>query len=201
LLVTRAQAFQPDFALTPATAPAVAAICHHLDGLPLAIELAAARIKLLPPPELLKRLGTRFTVLTGGPRDAPARQQTLRNAIAWSHDLLTEEGQALLRRLAVFAGGCTLEAVDAVANPSGDLDTLEGVAALVDESLLRQTDADTEARFTMLETVREFAGERLATSREEGPVRRQHAAYFAGLAQALRHDIDGTDHPSIVTRL
>ena len=143
-------------------AAAVAEICRRLDGLPLAIELAAARIKLLPPQALLARLDERLKLLTGGARDVPARQRTLRDAIAWSHDLLSPHEQALFRRLGVFAGGCTLEAVEAVGNADGELDTLEGMASLIDKSLLRQIEgADDEPRFAMLETIREFGLERL----------------------------------------
>ena len=130
----------------------------------------------------------------GGARDAPARQQTLRDAIAWSHDLLSPHEQTLFRRLAVFAGGCTLEAVEAVANAAGDLDILEGMGSLVDESLLRQAeDAGGEPRYTLLETVREFSLDRLTVSGEERLLRSQHAAYFAGLAESLQPDIDGPE--------
>ena len=147
----------------------------------MAIELAAARIKLLPPQALLERLGERLKVLTSGARDAPARQRTLRDAIAWSHDLLSAQEQTLFRRLAVFAGGCTLEAVEAVGNAEGDLDTLEGMASLVDESLVRQAeDPGGDPRFTMLETVREFGLDRLTVSGEDRLIRTRHAAYFAG---------------------
>jgi predicted ATPase/class 3 adenylate cyclase len=202
LFVERAQAAKPDFALTDDNAAAVAEICRRLDGLPLALELAAARIKLLPPQALLDRLGERLKVLTGGARDAPARQRTLRDAIAWSHDLLSPHEQTLFRRLAVFAGGCTLEAVDVVGNAEGDLDTLEGIASLVDESLLRQAeDLGGNPRFSLLETVREFGLERLAASGEEEQVRRRHAAYFADLAQALRPGSDGPDQVRVLARL
>ena len=143
LFVTRAQAAQPGFALTPANGLAVADICTHLDGLPLAIELAAARIRLLPPGEMLARLERRLPWLTGGPRDAPARHQTLRAAIGWSYDLLAPDEQALFRQLAVFVGGCTLEAVTAVCRPPpgpapGEAGLLAALATLVDKSLLRQ---------------------------------------------------------------
>jgi predicted ATPase len=194
LFAERAQAAKPDFALTDENAAAVVEICRRLDGLPLAIELAAARIKLLPPQALLERLGDHLKVLTGGARDAPARQQTLRDAIAWSHDLLSSHEQTLFRRLAVFAGGCTLETVEAVAIAAGDLDILEGMGSLVDESLLRQAeDAGGEPRYTLLETVREFSLDRLTVSGEERLIRSRHAAYFAGLAESLQPDIDGPE--------
>ena len=129
LFVERARAASAGFALTADNAAAVAAICQRLDGLPLAIELAAARIKLLPPAALLARLEQRLPLLTGGGRDLPARQRTMRDAIAWSYDLLAPEEQALFRRLAVFAGGCTLEAAEAVADPGCTADVLDGVSA------------------------------------------------------------------------
>ena len=202
LFVERAQAATPAFALTEENAAAVTEICRRLDGLPLAIELAAARIKLLPPQALLERLGDRLKLLTGGARDAPARQRTLRDAIAWSHDLLTEEEQTLFRRLAVFAGGCTLEAVEAVANADGNLDTLEGMTSLVDESLLRQIEGpDDEPRFAMLETIREYGLERLEVSREFGTVQERHATYFASVAEALRPHLYGPDQARIIGQL
>jgi predicted ATPase/class 3 adenylate cyclase len=202
LFVERAHAARPDFALTGENAFAVAEICRRLDGLPLAIELAAARIKLLPPQALLDRLGERLKVLTGGARDAPARQRTLRDAIAWSHDLLSPHDQTLFRRLAVFAGGCTLEAVEAVGNADDDLDTLEGMASLVDESLLRQVEQPGgDPRFLMLETVREFGLERLAASGEEGLLRSRHAEYLAGFVEAFRPGIDGPDQVRVIAQL
>jgi predicted ATPase len=179
LFVARAQAVKPDFALTPDNAVAVAEICRRLDGLPLAIELAAARLKVLPPAALLVRLDHRLPLLTGGGRDVPQRQQTMRHAIAWSHDLLPPQEQMLFRRLSVFAGGFTLEAAEAIASEPGEpgLDTLEGVASLLDKSLLRQeAGPGGEPRFTMLETVREFALEQLAASGEDAAIRQRHAS-------------------------
>ena len=184
LFIERAQAVKPDFAVDNENAAAVVEICHRLDGLPLAIELAAARVRMLPPEALLARLEQRLPLLTGGARDAPERQRTLRNTIAWSHDLLREEERALFRRLAVFAGGMTLEAIEAVVNPVGDLDVFGGVERLIEHSLLRQ-DLETgdDPRFTMLETIREFGWERLRESGEVPEMRARHAAYFAALTE------------------
>ena len=186
LFCARARDVRPDFVLTDEAALAVAAICRRLDGLPLALELAAARTKLLPPPALLARLGRRLPLLTGGPRDAPARQQTLRDTIAWSYDLLTEKEQRLFRCLAVFAGGCTLELAEAVCNPAGDLglDLLEGVTSLLEKSMLRQSEGpEGEPRVAMLETIREYALDRLAAHGEEEALRARHAAVFFALAE------------------
>jgi predicted ATPase/DNA-binding CsgD family transcriptional regulator len=193
LFVTRAEAVQPDFALTLDNAVTVAKICRRLDGLPLAIELAAARVKVLPPSALLARLAHRLPLLTGGGRDLPERQQTMRAAIAWSHDLLPDQEQVLFRRLAVFAGGFTLEAAEAVTSGSGDPgnDPFEGVAALVDKSLLRQgAGLGGEPRFFMLETVREFALEQLAGSGEEATIRACHAAWCLALTEVAGRDIE-----------
>jgi predicted ATPase len=186
LFIQRAQAAQADFAVTNATAPAVAEICHRLDGLPLAIELAAARIKLFAPEALLKRLERCLPLLTGGPRDLPARQQTLRQTLDWSYQLLNAGEQKLFRRLAVFVGGCTLDAAEAVCNGDRNLPfvVVDGIASLLDKSLLRTVDGpDGEARFTMLETSREYALERLEVSGEAETVRQRHAAYFLALAE------------------
>jgi predicted ATPase/class 3 adenylate cyclase len=186
LFVQRAVAVKPDFAVTHENAAAVVAICQQLDGLPLAIELAAGRTKLFSPPALLARLGNRLKVLTGGPRDLPERQQTLRSAIDWSYDLLDDREQQLFRQLSVFAGGCTLEAAEAVATSEGDpgLDVPDGLASLVDKSLVRQDEQpDGEPRFWMLETIREYARERLAASGEEEAVRQHHTHYFLQLAE------------------
>ncbi len=171
LFVQRAAAVRPGFTLTVRNAQAVVGICRQSDGLPLAIELAAARVKILPPNELHARLERRLEVLTGGARDLPERQQTLRRTITWSYDLLTPAEQKLFRRLSVFAGGCTLEAVEAVCNTREDLgvDVLEGVASLVDNSLLvRPVADDSVPRFFMLETFREYARERLHAERGRG---------------------------------
>jgi len=181
LFVDLASASQPDFALIADNAAAVAAICRRLDGLPLAIELAAARVKVLPPAALLARLEQRLSLLTGGARDLPARQRTMRDAIAWSYDLLSPAEQKLFRRLAVFAGGFTLDAVEAVATPNEDRSVLDGVVALVEQSLLRRMPSvDQEPRYQMLETVREFGLEMLAAAKETAVSRERHAHHFLG---------------------
>jgi predicted ATPase/transcriptional regulator with XRE-family HTH domain len=182
----RATAVQPDFALTSDNAAAVAAICIRLDGLPLAIELAAARVNVLPLAALLARLEPRLPLLTGGGRDLPARQRTMRDAIAWSYELLTPEEQALFRRLSVFVGGFTLDAAEAVADPDGQISVLDGIGALVAQSLLRRSpEADHEPRYRMLETVREYGLERLTASAEEDDVRSRHANHFLTLSDHL----------------
>ena len=157
-----------------------------MDGLPLAIELAAGRSKLFSPQALLPRLENRLKLLVGGARDLPLRQQTLRGTIAWSYELLEEDEKTLFRRLSVFVGGCTLEAAEAVCNANRDLeeDVLEAAARLVDKSLLRQeAQADGEPRLLMLETIREYALERLAESSEAEAMRRQHANFFLAMAE------------------
>jgi non-specific serine/threonine protein kinase len=192
LFVARAEAVQPGFALTPENAATVAEICRRLDGLPLAIELAAARVKVLPPAALLARLDHRLPLLTGGGSDHPERQQTMRAAIAWSHDLLTPDEQVLFRRLAVFVGGFTLEAAEAVVSGSGEsvTDPFEGVASLLDKSLLRQElGPNGEPRFTMLETVREFALEQLAASGEDAVTRQRQASWCLALMEAAGRDL------------
>jgi predicted ATPase/class 3 adenylate cyclase/Tfp pilus assembly protein PilF len=190
LFIERAQAVKPDFAMTNANAPAIAEICSRLDGLPLAIELAAAFVKVLPPQALLKRLEKRLPLLTGGAQTLPARQQTMRDAIAWSHDLLSDQEQMLFRRLSVFAGGCTIDAAEAIINPEGALDVFAGIASLVDKSLLRQEEgAEGIPRFRMLETLREYGLERLEAAGEGDPIRRRHAAHFAALGQAAKGEL------------
>ncbi len=186
LFAQRASAVWPAFALTPENKATVRQICERLDGLPLAIELAAARIKMLSPDAILDRLQSRLQLLTGGALDLPERQQTLRNAIEWSYELLTEAERKLFRRLSVFAGGCTLEAGEAVCNTQQDLDIdlFEGLSALVDQNLIQQVErAGAEPRFAMLETIREYAFERLSESGEASTVRRNHAAYCLVLAE------------------
>jgi predicted ATPase/DNA-binding XRE family transcriptional regulator len=185
LFADRARAVRPDFVVTEQNAATVAEICRRLDGLPLAIELAAARTKLLSPGDLLGRLEARLRVLTGGPRDLPERQQTLRNTIDWSYQLLSDEEKRLFRTLAVFVDGFTLEAVSTVFSgaPIGDADaevaTLDLLDALVDQSLIQRDDRSAETtRWTTLETIREFAGERLAESGDGPTVARAQALYF-----------------------
>ena len=186
LFVERVQTAQADFAMTEENSTAIAAICRQLDGLPLAIELAAGRSKLFSPQALLARLTNRLKLLVGGARDLPSRQQTLRGTIAWSYDLLDKAEKILFWRLSVFVGGCTLEAAEAVCNAQRDLerDTLDGVAGLVDKSLLRQeAQADGDPRFLMLETIREYGLERLAENGEAEAIRRRHTAFFLSLAE------------------
>jgi predicted ATPase len=186
LFLARAAAVKPNFELTEENARAVATICTRLDGLPLAIELAAARIKLLSPSAMQSRLEGSLQLLTGGAKDLPMRQQTLRGTIDWSYDLLSSAEQTLFRRLSVFVGGCTLEAVEAVCNTKQDLavDVLDGMASLVNNSLVQQIEQSAgEPRFVLLDTVREYGLERLATIGEEPAIRRAHAAYCLVLAE------------------
>ena len=196
LFVERARAAKPNFTITNGSAPAVAEICVRLDGLPLAIELAAARIKMLPPKAMLQRLSSRLKLLTGGPRDLPERQRTLRGAIEWSHALLDHGEQALFARLAVFSGGRTLVAIDAICDAEGALpvDTFEGVSSLMDKSLLRQEEGlGGDPRFVMLETVHEFAREKLKERSEAEEIKRTHAQYFLTLAEEAYPGLKGAD--------
>ncbi len=179
LFVERARTAHPNFALTKDNASAIAEICRRLDGLPLAIELAAARIKLLRPQAILARLDNKLKLLTGGARDLPTRHQTLRNTLEWSYDLLNQDEKILYARLSVFVGGFTFEAAEAVCNHDGKLDILEGLTSLMNNSLLRQEEtADGEPRFGMLETIRSYALERIAESGESEILQAQHAQYF-----------------------
>jgi len=194
LFIERAQAAMPDFTVSDRNAHAVAEICHRLDGLPLAIELAAARVNVFSPQALLARLEHRLDVLTRGPRDLPVRQQTLRRAIAWSYDLLTPDEQLLFRRLAVFGGGCTVTAIEAVlrsGGPDASLDVVDGIASLVDKSLLRQEERTGERRFKMLETVREYALDRLNATGEADRFQRAHADCYLELAEKAESGLLG----------
>ncbi|GAC1633155.1 MAG: BTAD domain-containing putative transcriptional regulator [Chloroflexota bacterium] len=187
LFIQRGQAIKPNFQLTKQNATAIAEICSQLDGLPLAIELAAARLRLFPPHALLERLCDRLAVLTGGAKDLPIRQQTLRNTLDWSYSLLAPDEQSLFGRLGVFAGGCTFEAADPVCNVDGTIDLLGGMTSLVEQSLVRQHEPQAatleKPRFVMLETIREYAKEKLGARGEAADVRQRHAAYFLALAE------------------
>ena len=205
LFIARAQAVREDFTVTNENAPAVAEICHRLDGLPLAIELAAARSKLLPPQAMLARLERRLGLLTGGARDLPERQQTLRGAIAWSYDLLTPDEQALFRRLAVCAGAFGIDAAEVIAGAPGSgelgLDVLDGLGRLVDHSLLRQEEgAGGEPRFAMLATIREYGLEQLAASGEADEARQRHAAFFLALAESAASAFQRLEHQTWLER-
>jgi predicted ATPase/DNA-binding XRE family transcriptional regulator len=180
LFVERAQCVKPDFRLTTDNAEPIATICQRLDGLPLALELAAARIRVLAPGALMQRLEHPLSTLTGGARDLPWRQRTLRATIEWSHDVLTPAEQLLFRRLAVFAGGFTVEAAEATIGAVGpsDLDVLDGIESLVSKSLLYEQTAGLQQRFAMLDTVRGFAREKLSESGEDPAVRASHARYY-----------------------
>jgi len=201
LFVQRAAGVSPSFALTSENEPAIREICQRLDGLPLAIELAAARTKVLSPHAMLDKMQDRLRFLITGALDLPARQQTLRGAIDWSHDLLNESEQKLFRRLSVFVGGCTLESAEAVCDTNHDLgiDLFEGLSSLVDKNLIQRVDqgrADgsiVEPRFAMLETIREYALERLAGSGELSAVKRAHAAYSLVLAEEGNPELGASD--------
>jgi len=205
LFLQRARAIKPDFHFTPTNAHAIAEICIRIDGLPLAIELAAARIKLLPPQMLLARLSRRLQVLTGGARNLPARQQTLRNTIAWSYDLLTTEEQRLFRWLSVFVGGCTLEAVEAVCTAAKDFaieEVLEGVASLIDKSLVQQTEREgEEPRLLLLETIREYGLDYLQAEGELAVAQHEHATYYLQLAEEAEPWLRGPEQLVWLARL
>jgi predicted ATPase/serine/threonine protein kinase/DNA-binding CsgD family transcriptional regulator len=204
LFLQYAKTASPNFQSTPANTRAIAEICVHLDGLPLAIELAAARIKLLPPQVLLARLGHRLKMLTSGARDVPVRQQTLRNTLEWSYDLLDAEEQRLFRRLAVFAHGCTLEAVEGLYSALGEVqvDVLDKVASLMDKSLLRQLEQEGgEPRLLMLATIREYGLEILLASGEMESARWAHAAYYLELAEQAELELGGPQQAAWLDRL
>jgi non-specific serine/threonine protein kinase len=224
LFLRRAQAVRPDLTLSATNARAVAEICHRLDGLPLALELAAARTTVLSPEALLGRVQRRLDLLTRGTRDLPPRHQTLRTAIDWSYSLLTPDEQALFRRLGAFAGGCTLEAAGVVCHgaepptstaagarrsasaqaPARDseLTVLDGLASLVDKSLLRrETGAAGDDRYVLLETIREYARERLAARGEAAAVERRHAAYYVAFAERAESHLRGTEQAAWLPRL
>lgn len=212
LFIQRALAIKPDFTVTNDNAPAVAEICVRLDGLPLAIELAAARLKLFSPQALLARLDSRLDVLHGGARDVPSRHQTLRRAMAWSYELLDVSEQVLFRRLAVFVGGCPLEAAavvyHAVDNPpasvggSIEMEVVDRVMSLVDKSLLQPEEQGPGApRFRMLETIRAYGLEHLMASGEEQVVRHVHADYYLALAETAEPALAGADQAAWLERL
>jgi predicted ATPase len=203
LFVQRAIAAKPDFELNAENARAIAEICARLDGLPLAIELAAARVKVLSPSSMRARLASRLQLLTGGARDLPQRQHTLRATIDWSYDLLSTAEQKLFRRLSAFVGGCTLEGVEAVCDTKRDLDLdlLDGMESMVDKSLIQQTEqANNESRFVMLETIREYTREKLKESGEEAAIRRAHAAYCLVLAEEEASEHSGPEGTEWVER-
>jgi len=202
LFMQRAQAVSPGFQLTEQNAPAVAEICLRLDGLPLAIELAAARILVLPPEELLARLQSRLKLLTGGARNLPERQRTLRGTIEWSYNLLDPHEQVLFRRLGVFVGGCTLDAVEQVCGSGLGVDTLDVVTSLVGKSLLQRQDGLAgEPRFTMLETILEYARERLEESGELDSIRECHLDYVLHFAEDAEQGIRENEQPLWMRRL
>jgi predicted ATPase/class 3 adenylate cyclase len=196
LFIERARSARPDFAVTAANAPAIVSICARLDGLPLAIELAASRVKLLPPEALLARLSKGLQLLTGGARDAEERQQTMRAAIAWSEALLAPAEQRLFQRMAIFVGGGAMEAAEAICAAPPEVepleqDLLDGLGALVEQSLLQQREEAGEPRFGMLQVIREYALELLSASGEREPLRRAHAGYYLALAEQAAHQLSG----------
>jgi predicted ATPase len=205
LFVQRGREIHPDLGQSPDDAAAIASICRRLDGLPLAIELAAARLDILPPPVLLERLRHSLPVLVGGARDLPDRLRTLRDAIAWSHDLLSDDEQVVFRRLSVFNGGFTAEAAAAVAGMADELTVLDVLGSLTDKSLLRLRPVSVsgepgEPRYGMLETIREFAREKLTESAEED-VGERHADFFLHLAESSNPGIYESGEPVLLDRL
>ncbi len=205
LFVARAVSVRPDFCVTNENAPAVAAICARLQGMPLAIELAAARVKLLTPDAILARLEHQLNLLAAGARDLPARQQTLRGAIAWSYDILDQADRRLLDRLSVFANGFDLDAAEAIGGPAPDeppapRDILDGLMALADQSLIRSIDAD-PPRFYLLETIREFAAEMLDRDLDAAATRARHTTWYLELAERAAQGLSGPDQRTLLTQL
>jgi predicted ATPase/class 3 adenylate cyclase len=202
LFIARAVAVRPGFSVTNENAPAVAAICARLQGMPLAIELAAARVKLLSPDAILARLEHQLNLLAAGARDLPARQQTLRGAIAWSYEILDEPDRRLLDRLSVFAGGFDLDAAEAIGGPSDEIgrDVLDGLMALADQSLIRSLDGD-PPRFGMLETIREFSAEMLDGRDDADAIRSRHTRWYLDLVEATARGLAGPDQRALLERL
>lgn len=206
LFEQRARAARRGFVVSAANLVAMAQICARLDGLPLAIELAAARVRVLSPGALLARLQDALHLLSGGPKDAPERQQTLRNTICWSYELLDPAEQRMFALLAVFVGGCTLEAIEVVCDPIGEFsgEVFDQVASLVEKSLLLQGEDQlgaAEARFRMLETIRQYAAERLAETGIEAQIREEHARYYLALAEAAAPELAGPQQATRLARL
>lgn len=204
MFVDRARAADPGFELSDSNGQVIAEICHRLDGLPLAIELVAGRIRHLPPQAMLVRLQNSLQLLRSGAQDLPARQQTLWATMEWSHDLLSETERTLFRRLSTFQGRCSIAAIEAICNEDYDLgaDTFEGLASLVDKNLLRQeAGVDGQPRFTTLETVHEYAREKLEESDEQVAIKRKHALFFLRLAEEASKEIWGTDEANWLAQL
>jgi predicted ATPase/class 3 adenylate cyclase len=204
LFLERAQAAVAEFEVTAENAQAVAEICIRLDGLPLAIELAAPRVRSLPPPALLRRLDERLKLLTGGPQDLDKRQRTLRAAIEWSYELLLSEEKSLFAQLGVFVGGCRLETAEELCDAGRDMEVLDVLESLVEKSLLRQrADPDGEPRFWMLETIRAYAVEQLAATAESAleEARRRHAEFYCSLAERVDISSRTGDHAALLAQL
>lgn len=204
LFIQRAQAVKPDFSITNENAPAVAEICHKLDGLPLAIELASARIRMLSPHTLLKQLGHSLDVLGSGTRDLPERQRTLHNAIEWSYNLLNEAEKRLIRHLSVFVGGWTFEAADAICNPSNDkhINIFDGLEKLIDLNLIKSPqEVNGELRFNVLETIREFSQHRLFESSEMNRVQRSHAQFYLEFVEQAEPELQSSNQIRWTNRL
>jgi len=201
LFAQRAEAVSTTFVVDAETAPMISEICRRLDGIPLAIELAAARVRLLSPSQMVPRLADRFSLLSSPRRDRPLRQQTLRSTIAWSYDLLGHSDQALFRCLAVFVGGCSLDAIAALRERPSGVEVVRGIASLADRSLLEVIDVAGERRVTMLETIREYALECLHAASEEVVARDRHLAFFLALAETIDPQLHGSAQAELAERL